>query len=208
MRPLAALLVASLAVVTANACKKEVDDATADDTPSKKKNKSTPPKTAKVPEKHRDKHESCSKADTPPATKSTFGPRMMTPPGPPCTTKADCKDEANGRCSSGHCTYDGCYEDSDCKPSGVCTCSEEGKRGYFCKVGDCSVDSDCGAQGYCSPTWDTQCGAFFGVTGFYCHVADDECTDDGDCKKDKEQGYCAYSKEKKHWICGYGHCVG
>lgn len=206
MRLGAALMVLSVSFAAASACKHndgaQIDKD--DDKPIKKTK--TPPKVAKVPEKHRADHSPCSRADTPAPATATFGPKMKTPDGPPCKSKADCKDKANGRCALGHCTYDGCYEDGDCGKA-VCECRQEGIHGYYCKAGNCAVDSDCGKDGYCSPTWGMSCGAFTGVVGYYCHTAKDECTDDSECTEQKG-GYCAYDGDKKHWRCGYGHCVG
>lgn len=191
------------------ACKR--DDATIDkdDPPTTKKPKKpiVDEKPLKVAVKHRAAHVVCSKADTPSTKVLTYGPRMPIPPGPPCKTKADCTTGKNGRCALGNCTYDGCYEDSDCG-KGVCECQQEGARGYFCRAGDCAVDGDCGAGGFCSPTWSTSCGAFSGIIGYYCHTKEDDCTNDDECVKAGAKGYCAYDSEKKHWRCGYGHCVG
>jgi hypothetical protein len=190
-------------VVLAVACKKPDDTVGPDDVAVKTKTP-LPPKQLRIPAKHRDKHEACSKDDS--AAVVPFE-RKWVPPGPACKTKADCTARPNGRCGHGHCTYDACYEDKDCK-TGVCMCQEENSEGWRCKPGDCSVDADCGAQGFCSPTVDSSCGAFFGVVGFYCHRPDDECTDDADCNKEEKHGYCAYFADKKHWACGYGICKG
>lgn len=209
MRISGALLIVSAAVFVASACSRtdntQIDK---DDDKSKKMAKPPPPqKVAKVADKHRDKHASCSRDDTPAPTAVTYGPKPHEPPGPACKSKADCTANKNGRCSRGHCTYDNCYEDKDCGKA-VCECSDDGIRGHYCKQGDCAVDSDCGSNGYCSPTWGMSCGAFTGVIGYYCHTADDECTNDSECVKGKEQGYCAYDTDLKHWRCGFGHCVG
>jgi hypothetical protein len=90
----------------------------------------------------------------------------------------------------------------------VCTCDQEGERGYYCKAGNCAIDGDCAESGYCSPSWSSSCGAFLGVVGWYCHTKKDECVNDSECTKDKQQGYCAFDQVKKYWRCGYGHCVG
>ena len=204
-----AAFVALLGLGIASACKHQdntqIDKD--DEKPKKKLKTETPVKSGKTPEKHRTAHAPCSRVDTPASPTVTYGPKAMEPPGPACASKADCKANANGRCSRGHCTYDGCYEDKDCGKT-VCECHEEGIHGYYCKGGDCAVDSDCGDKGYCSPTWGMECGAFTGVIGFFCHTEKDECTDDGECVKEKQKGYCAYDSEKKHWRCGYGQCVG
>lgn len=207
MRVLFAASVLAVALGTAGACKSP-EAVVADGPPTKKKPPPPEPTStsAKAPKKHRENHVSCSKADTPTPGKTTFK-RVEPEPGGPCTTKADCKESANGRCSGGKCTYDTCYDDADCKGSGLCSCEEDGKVGYRCMRGDCAIDSDCGANGFCSPSWHEGCGSFIGVVGWYCHKPDDECTNDDECTK-TGNGFCAYSQEKKYWICGYGVCKG
>lgn len=209
-RWISALLLVLAGSASAAACKRESPEiASPDDEPKKQKPKPKKQPEKVAAEKHRATHEVCESKDTPAPTTATYAPRMPIPPGPACKSKADCKDGKGGRCAGGHCTYDNCYEDKDCPSnSPVCICQQEGSRGYFCKAGNCAVDSDCGADGYCSPSWSTECGAFMGTVGFYCHTKDDECTNDDECKKGKEQGYCAFDHAKKLWRCGYGHCVG
>jgi hypothetical protein len=207
-RSVGLLLIVGVSLATAFACKRSGEEITDDEKPPRPKKKFEPPwKKTTEPKSHRTAHATCSSADTPPAGTVTFGPRLPVPLGPACKSKADCKEQANGRCSRGHCTYDRCYDDKDCDNK-VCLCDEEGTRGYYCKAGDCAVDSDCGDNGYCSPSYGMSCGAFTGVIGYYCHTEKDECTNDDECVKGKEQGYCAYDSKLKHWRCGYGHCVG
>jgi hypothetical protein len=194
MKIAGALLIVALGVFVGGACKR--DDATI----GKEK---SPSKKGEKPEKHREKTEPCVSKDSS-SGNQPFGAKADTPDAPPCKTGADCKDQKNGRCFNGKCAFDGCYADKDCG-KGVCECSNYG--GHHCRAGDCAVDSDCGGS-YCSPTYGFQCGAYEGVVGYYCHTSDDECTNDDECKKDKQQGYCAYDVKKKHWRCGYGHCVG
>jgi hypothetical protein len=201
----------SLAVgflMLAVSCKKDEGITDVDEKPKTKKPKvEKPEQKLAEPKSHRASKQTCSNADTPPPTTTTFAPRMPIADGPACKSKADCKEQANGRCAAGHCTYDGCYDEKDCGNK-VCQCDQEGKRGYYCKGGDCAVDSDCGSNGYCSPTYGMSCGAFTGVVGYYCHTKEDECSNDDECVKGKEHGYCAYDPDQKHWRCGYGHCVG
>jgi hypothetical protein len=198
-----------LVLFIAASCKR--DETIKDDEQEKPKPKKTkfekPPPKLVEPKSHRTAHVTCDSKDTKAPPTATFGPRMPIKPGPACKSKADCKEQPNGRCSLGHCTYDGCYDDKDCGNK-VCECHEEGVRGYYCKSGDCSVDSDCGDNGYCSPTWGMSCGSFTGVVGYFCHTKEDECTNNDECMKGKEQGYCAYDPTLKHWRCGFGHCVG
>lgn len=204
-------VISPVSPVSPVACQKEGEgppiQKTKEEITKKKDPDPDPPKT-RTPEKHRAAGEPCARE-----TKSTtFGPKAITPPGPPCKANADCKEEKNGRCSAGGtCTYDSCYVDGDCRvdgKGGVCVCSEEGKRGYSCLHGDCSVDSDCGKNGFCSPTYGMSCGPFTGTIGWYCHTAKDKCVDDGDCVKGGDHGYCAFNNELGIWTCGYGHCVG
>jgi hypothetical protein len=205
----------TLLVAGAGACSRaETDTKATPDEPAKKPPKKAdhppPPVTARTPEKHRESGTPCPRE----ATRETHGPRMRTPDGPPCTANADCKEQKNGRCSaSGFCSYDSCYADADCGKGGVCVCTEEGKRGYACVMGNCSVDGDCKGErgnGYCSPTYGLSCGPFTGTIGWYCHTKDDDCVDDGDCAKPGKgaRGYCAWSPEASKWVCGYGQCVG
>jgi hypothetical protein len=205
MRVVFAASILAIACGLAAACKSP-DLAVADGPPTKKKLAPAPElPVTKAPKKHRAEHVACSKADTPSSGKTPFE-RKAPEIGGPCTTKADCKEQSNGRCSGGSCTYDECYDDADCKDR-LCSCQEDGKVGYRCMPGDCAIDSDCGAKGFCSPSWHEGCGAFIGVVGWFCHRPEDECTNDDDCTK-SGKGFCAYSQEKKHWRCGYGVCKG
>lgn len=214
-RVAAAVSVLAALALSAGACTRaEPDPRATPDEPTQKPPKKRDPPPARTPEKHRATGTPCPK-ETTPATRVTHGPRMRTPDGPPCTANADCKEQKNGRCSAtGHCSYDGCYADADCGKGGVCVCTEEGKRGYSCVMGNCSVDGDCdvgSSKGYCSPTYGLACGAFTGTIGWYCHTKDDDCVDDADCKGKPGKsgnGYCAWSPEASKWVCGYGHCVG
>ncbi len=206
MRVLFAASILAMALGIASACKSP-DVAVADGPPTKKKPAPAEPTSAlaKGPKKHREKHVSCSRADSPTTGKAPFK-RKLPEQGGPCTTRADCKELANGRCSGGNCTYDECYDDADCKGA-LCSCEQEGKVGYRCMRGDCAIDSDCGANGFCSPSWHEGCGAFLGVVGWYCHKPADECSNDDECTT-QPNGFCAFSEAKKHWVCGYGVCKG
>lgn len=203
--------VVGIGLVASLACQKGGEGPAIEKTKDEQKKKDPKPDKPdpkpSEPKRHRAASEPCARE-----TKSTtFGPRAITPPGPPCKVNANCTEAKNGRCSaSGTCTYDGCYVDADCRvdgKGGVCVCSEEGKSGYSCLHGDCSTDADCGND-YCSPTYGMSCGPFTGTIGWYCHTPKDKCRDDDDCHKDKEQGYCAFNQELGYWSCGYGHCVG
>jgi hypothetical protein len=108
---------------------------------------------------------------------------------------------------------DQCLTDADCPNGGVCSCAgstfEYAKATRnLCVPADCHVDADCGPGGACSPTVSSDCGAFYGVQGYYCHTADDTCTVDSECVQNGTQGYCAYAPETGHWACAYGFCAG
>src|SRR5437764_808213 len=82
------------------------------------------------------------------------------------------------------CTLpDECLAATACSGAEVCRCREAASDANACVMGNCVVDSDCGAGGYCSPS-----RAFdrinFGVAGYWCHTASDECVDDVDCNPD------------------------
>lgn len=132
-----------------------------------------------------------------------------------CTAHEDCTQGRNGRCTpmlgGGACTYDECFEDADCGSQQVCRCDGGRFGNNACSIGDCAVDSDCGPGGWCSPTL-SDCGKYFGIKGYYCRTAADECLNDSDCTEQAEgwlglPGYCAYSPEARHWVCRYTHCV-
>lgn len=131
-----------------------------------------------------------------------------------CESHDECDDGRNGRCVYTRfgtaCTYDQCLEDSACGGT-VCQC----EGGFYAdnniclSEGNCLVDADCGDGGYCSPSFG-DCGSYTGVVGWYCHTAEDECTDNADCGGD-EGGfgdYCAYMPATGRWQCSNSHCAG
>jgi len=152
----------------------------------------------------------------------------MAPPLPDggatsCASNADCGGDAGSQfpsCLSGQCSFDACLTDSDCPSHHVCACSSDyyGGNGEYhanvCVPSNCQVDSDCGATGYCSPTVDASCGSRSGVVGYYCHGADDDCTNDSDCSGANDggptqgPGYCAWQPTVGKWACSYGVCSG
>ncbi len=132
-----------------------------------------------------------------------------------CTSHDDCTEGENGRCTGNshdgwNCTYDSCFEDSDCG-DGLCACSGGWRSdANVCLGGDCRTDADCGDGSYCSPTFG-DCGAFGGVVAYYCRTCEDECVNDSDCGEDPNgwgPGYCMFSQEVGHWLCGYQQCAG
>jgi hypothetical protein len=179
------------------------------------------PKAAKkkgvVPERHREAAVACStdkvKGDAEPRA-ADAGAKPSWGRTPECAKDADCTAGKNGRCSIAgggrmppyaQCIYDGCYADADCGKKSACICGSGAASGHYCMSGNCATDADCGAS-YCSPSLGS-CGGYGGYVGNYCHGADDECTNDADCKS-KDGGYCAWSEEVNHWRCSYNHCVG
>ena len=151
--------------------------------------------------------------------------RAAAEPCPTDTTKADCSggcaaactDGANGRCMQGihtcACRYDACVVAADCGPGKSCSCRTkvlDARGSNLCIDSNCDVDADCGSTttGYCSPTFDTVCGPFDGVIGWYCHTPKDTCVDDAECTAGGKIGYCAFVKAKAHWECAYAVCTG
>lgn len=132
-----------------------------------------------------------------------------------CTTHEECTEGENGRCTGNshdgwRCTYDSCLADADCGTT-VCACDGGWRSGAnACLGGNCQVDADCGAGGWCSPSMG-ECGLYGGVTGYWCHTAEDTCTSDTDCPGTGDfggPGYCMYSQTLGHWQCSYSQCAG
>lgn len=162
-----------------------------------------------APEVHRTVAVSCDR-ERPPGNIASVG--AYGPTGE-CTRDADCIAQENGRCQVNRgvtfCNYDTCFSDATCSTGGPCYCDDEyGFRGNACLPGNCQTDADCGVGGYCSPTLGG-CGDYGGVVGYYCHTAQDVCTNDAQCFDERRGGgYCMYKPEVGHWACGYGQCVG
>ena len=120
------------------------------------------------------------------------------------------------------CTYDECTTDTSCGANKICECGassgNEGRGPNVCLPSECLVDADCGADGFCSPSYDTTCGAYDGVAGYFCHRAANECTidecvNDSDCTSRSDGGfegvgYCAWDSSGSKWSCFYGVCAG
>jgi len=139
-----------------------------------------------------------------------------------CMFDSECTSGVNGRCEYGHqvtvCTYDECTTASDCKAGELCLCGSGSptRSANTCLPSNCDVDSECGPGGYCSPTYDTSCGPFDGVVGYYCHRLADECTKD-ECVNDADcanvdggggEGYCAWDPSSSRWTCADSVCAG
>lgn len=130
--------------------------------------------------------------------------------GGTCASDADCTGGLDGRCvetspTECGCRYDACRTDADCAAGSDCACDAlrggAGSSGNptVCVPSDCRTDADC-ASGYCSPSVTGACG---GNSGWYCHVAADECGTDSDCAVTTQgmRGACIYSHELGHWAC-------
>lgn len=134
----------------------------------------------------------------------TADPQIM---NPDCAKDADCTTGTNGRClvttvaaHLNYCSYDTCFADTDCGGIKVCTCREFPSDANRCAPGNCKVDADCGPKGYCSPSVDFD-KTNFGVTGYWCHTAADECANDSDCTDSNGHGKCAYNTQSATWKC-------
>jgi len=153
------------------------------------------------PERHRPTAEVCDRErdDTP---VETFGMEGD------CETHADCTEGENGRCTNlGRwiaCTYDDCFEDSDCGDT-ACICDGGSGASNACMGGNCQTDADCGPGGWCSPSYG-ECGDYSGVVAYYCHTPEDECVNDSDCGG--PGSYCWFDPTVAHWACSNSHCAG
>jgi len=160
------------------------------------------PEQKRVPSSHRALPESCSTERV--AGDPQRGPRSK------CTSDTHCRRGKNGRCGPQSyegrypdvCYYDECYVDDDCAAGMTCACGSGSATGpHRCVPSNCRTDSDCDPSApFCSPKLGCS-----GVTGWYCHTAQDECLDDADCK----QGYpskCEFAGTR--WVCGTGpNCI-
>ena len=158
-------------------------------------------KPAAVTVNHRTSDALCAMAPLPGNCNAPGGGSDCAPDG-----DATCTSGTNGRCiqaSTGaplcRCTYDACMHDSDCGGGQLCVCHGSALTfgaGNTCLPGNCRVDADCGALA-CSPTPNPNgCGV---VGGYYCHTADDDCTNDSDCAG--SLAACVYDTDGKHWVC-------
>ncbi|MFI5302575.1 MAG: hypothetical protein ACHREM_31175 [Polyangiales bacterium] len=144
-----------------------------------------------------------------------------TPPPGGCHGDAECPIWSGwtSRCAGatattgGTCTFDACHTDSDCTGGAVCGCQGSvrgwagSSAGNACIPADCRTDADCGFAGHCSASAGGG-GPFYGIGGYYCHTAQDECTKDADCCNATPGAYCAYDPTKKHWACSSVRAAG
>jgi hypothetical protein len=176
--------------------------------------------SGRVPAKHRPSAVACS-TDRPAGACMAPVAAGASAPTPGCTKDSDCTAGSNGRClalgrvAACSCSYDLCTTDADCaQTGGPCACRPDAQgivaptttASNICLAGDCRVDADCGAEGYCSPSLGS-CGAYSGVTGYYCHTPTDACVDDADCTA-QGGGDCRFNPTKKAWDCEITQCVG
>lgn len=123
-----------------------------------------------------------------------------------CGSDADCCDGDNGRCVWGRggpfCSYDRCFQDSDCGDRELCACDGARDGGNACIEAGCYVDAECGDY-KCMPSLGG-CGHYFPPVGYYCHTAEDLCQTDDDCTV----GDCRYNDLSGYWACSDSECVG
>jgi hypothetical protein len=161
----------------------------------------TPYASTEVPLNHRPDDSQC--ATVPPAGTCGIGD----PGDGMCMSDSDCTMGTNGRCNEStggalfcSCRYDACATDTDCPTGQLCAChgsAYAGGDGNTCVQGNCRVDSDCGATGYCSPSAGGGCG---GLSGYYCHTANDTCVNDSDCNPEGAED-CQYKATDQRWEC-------
>jgi hypothetical protein len=139
-----------------------------------------------------------------------------------CQSSADCATDGSSGLAAQYCklisgvqqcTYDACFADSDCPDAAdVCVCQGQSfgyahaSYGNVCLPGTCHQDSDCGGE-MCSPSIGSG-GPFYGVQGYYCHKAQDQCHCDSDCTWLAPNGYCFYNPEVAAWACGDSFAAG
>ena len=109
------------------------------------------------------------------------------------------------------CSYDECFQDSDCAGNVPCQCRDSASStdSNRCLINsNCRIDDNCGPGSYCSPSQlngcmrmctvqcDTETHCYAGTTevpcwcgqscgdGYFCHTADDTCTNDCECTGD------------------------
>ncbi|HTB79109.1 MAG TPA: hypothetical protein VK762_37960 [Polyangiaceae bacterium] len=130
-----------------------------------------------------------------------------------CTADSQCTSGANGRCGSfeigplpvpdcsTQCSYDECFQDSDCGSRIPCECraSASSSAANDCVGGSkCATDADCGSGGYCSPSVGGTCFGHF----YACHSPEDTCLEDTDCPQGGAMSRCLYQVQLGRWACG------
>jgi hypothetical protein len=155
------------------------------------------PDGGEIPIDHRPAGQSCP---------TTRGPGNPDPGIFGCTNDAQCDAGTNGRCNPALggalmnvCTYDQCFQDSDCGTGVPCDCRSDFNANVCRSGSNCRVDGDCGANGYCSPS---KPSSFSCTTTYYCHTSQDRCINDSDCG-DAGSGICAYDQAHSRWDCAF-----
>lgn len=157
----------------------------------------------RVPKNHRASHVQC------PTARGAVTP---TSDGCPvnashCAQDSDCTDGKNGRCYAvgvcpSDCSYDDCFEDSDCPNQTPCFCRPSPTDKNYCFVmSNCSVDADCSDGAYCSPSLIATsciCESPSCAEGYFCHTTRDDCLDDGDCPTLQA---CAFDWNEQRFSC-------
>jgi hypothetical protein len=120
-----------------------------------------------------------------------------------CMDDSNCTEGVNGRCGaftfdnpSPMCSYDECFNDSDCEGGVPCDCRPSGSSfepNVCLTLSNCRIDSNCGPGGYCSPSNE---GIWY---AYYCHTPGETCTNDGDCPMG--QPTCGFDTSSGHWSC-------
>jgi len=151
-----------------------------------------------VPEHHRSAPVAC------PEERAAGDPIVNQHPPNQCAQDSDCNAGINGRClwfHASYCSYDTCFNDSDCSDNGVCACRLANNNSNSCVEGNCRVDADCGQGAFCSPSQlGNICGydASLSSSGYFCHTVNDSCVEDSNCDS---QSTCAYTQQNNRWAC-------
>jgi len=187
----------------------------------------------RVPAIHRaSEGPACPKDRAPGGAPASCAPDGGPPPGGTCQRDSDCTAGINGRCLELRppscymvCSYDECFQDSDCAGNVPCHCrdSDSSTDSNWClSKSNCRLDEDCGPGGYCSPSQldngcmrmctvpcDSETHCYAGTTevpcscgescgaGYFCHTADDACTNDCECA---ERSACTH-QPTGGWAC-------
>jgi len=124
-----------------------------------------------------------------------------------CAQDSDCTAGKNGRCYDvglcpSDCSYDDCFQDSDCANQTPCLCRPSATDKNYCfTMSNCSVDADCGDGAYCSPSLIVTsciCENRSCVEGYFCHTTRDGCLDDDDCPTEQS---CVFDRNEQRFSC-------
>ena len=137
-------------------------------------------------------------------------------PGSECRADEDCTEGDQGRCSrSGDtgafgCTYDCCYEPSDCPSWLRCACGVGPQQHNACLLADCTGPEDCGDFA-CDVSWGCEGPGQIGDGNaqFRCHTALDACQSDADCPARQfctRENFSSMSTPDDRWRCDTRTC--